>query len=183
MSKIYAIVGMCGSGKSEITKYLKEKYGWPSIYLGAITFEWMKERSIEVNYENEKNAREQIRRENGGIGAYALLSLPKIEEALKNSGTVIIESLYSWSEYKILKKKYGNDFKVIAAVASPQIRFERLTDRKNERPMNSWEEFQRRDYSEIENIEKGGPIAMADYVLLNDSDLKNLQKQIDSLKL
>ena len=183
MIKIYAVVGMCGSGKSEITKYLKEKYNWPIIYLGAITFEWMKKRNIEVNYENEKNTREQIRRENGGLGAYALLSLPQIEETLKNSPIVIVESLYSWSEYKILKEKYSDDFKVIASWAPPIVRFKRLMSRKNERPINSWEEFQRRDYSEIENIEKGGPIAMADYLLLNDSDLKNLHSQIDRLDL
>ncbi len=183
MPKIYAVVGMCGSGKSTVVDYLKKKYDWPTIYLGAITFDWMKERGIEVNYENEKHAREQIRRENGGLGAYALLSLPKVEESLKDNDTIIIESLYSWSEYKIFKEKYGDDFKVIAPIAPPAERFKRLTSRKNDRPMNSWEEFQRRDYSEIENIEKGGPITMADYPILNNGDMNDLGSKIDALNL
>lgn len=179
---ILAVVGMCGSGKSEIVKYLAKKFDWPVVYLGGITFEWMKERNISINYQNEKESREQIRRENGGMGAYAKLSLPKIAELLKKNKGVIVESLYSWSEYKILKEKYGDKFKVVAAHASPAIRFKRLTARKKDRPMRNYKEFKTRDYSEIENIEKGGPIAMADYMILNEGSLRNLHKKLDGIK-
>ncbi|MDD4902702.1 MAG: AAA family ATPase [Patescibacteria group bacterium] len=178
---ILSVVGMAGSGKSEVVKYLVKKLNWPVVYLGAITFEWMKKRKIPVNYANEKKAREQIRRENGGMGAYAKLSLPKITALLKKNQGVIVESLYSWSEYKIFKEKFGDKFKVVAAIASPAIRFKRLKARKNERPMKNFAEFKTRDYSEIENIEKGGPIAMADYPVINESSLKDLQKKIDAV--
>jgi dephospho-CoA kinase len=176
-----AVVGMCGSGKSEVVKYLVKKLNWPVVYLGGITFDWMKKKNIPVNYENEKKAREQIRRENGGMGAYAKLSLPKIAALLKKNQGVIVESLYSWSEYKILKEKYGDNFKVIAVIASPSIRFKRLIARKSERPMKNYAEFQTRDYSEIENIEKGGPIAMADYLIVNEGTLQSLRKKLDSI--
>ncbi|MFA5248096.1 MAG: AAA family ATPase [Patescibacteria group bacterium] len=180
MSKIYAVVGMCGSGKSEITKYLKEKYSCPVVYLGEITFDRLKKEGLEVNEKNERYAREKIRAE-GGMGAYALFSLPKIEEALKNSDKLIIESLYSWDEYKILKEKYQDNFMVIAAICSPSIRHNRMANRL-ERPYTE-EEARSRDWAEIENSDKGGPIVMADYPLLNDSDLKNLHSQIDKLNL
>jgi dephospho-CoA kinase len=180
MSKIYAIVGMVGSGKSEITKYLKDKHGWPSVYLGAITFDRLKEEGLEVNEKNERYMREKIRAE-GGMGAYALFSLPKIEKALEESDKVIIESLYSWDEYKVLKDKYGESFEVIATICPPEIRYQRLTSRP-ERPYTK-EEAKSRDWAEIENSDKGGPIAMADYPLLNDSGLDNLHKQLDALKL
>lgn len=180
---ILAVVGMAGSGKSEVVKQLVKKLNWPVIYLGRITFAWMKKRKIPVNYANEKKAREQIRRENGGMGAYAKLSLPNIAELLKKNNGVIVESLYSWSEYKILKDKYGDSFKVIAALASPAIRFRRLHKRKKERPMKNYAEFQTRDYSEIENIEKGGPIAMADYPIVNEGSLGDLHKKLNALKI
>jgi dephospho-CoA kinase len=179
---ILAVVGMAGSGKSEVVKYLTKKLDLPVVYLGAITFEWMKDRNIPVNYANEKNAREQIRRENGGMGAYAKLSLPKISALLKKNKGVIVESLYSWSEYKILKEKYGAKFKVVAALASAAIRFKRLKARKNHRPMKNYAEFQARDYSEIQNIEKGGPIAMADYPIINDGSLSALHKKLDAIR-
>jgi dephospho-CoA kinase len=180
---ILAVVGMAGSGKSEVVKYLAKKLELPVVYLGGITFEWMKQRKITVNYANEKKAREQIRRENGGMGAYAKLSLPKIAKLLKNNKGVIVESLYSWSEYKILKEKYGDQFKVIAAYASPAVRFKRLTARKKERPMKNYAEFKARDYSEIENIEKGGPIARADFMVVNEGSLNDLHKKLNSLKI
>jgi dephospho-CoA kinase len=178
---ILAVVGMCGSGKSEAVKYLKEKNNWPVVYLGAITFDWMKKKKIPVNYANEKFAREKIRKLYG-MGAYAKLSLPKIASLLKKNKGVIIESLYSWSEYKILKEKYGDKFKVVAVVASPAVRFKRLVARKNDRPMKNYTEFQTRDYSEIENIEKGGPIARADYFVVNERNLGELYQKLDELK-
>lgn len=180
MSKIYAVVGMVGAGKSEIVKYLKEKYGWPVIYLGAITFDHLKKEGLEVNEKNERYIREKIRAE-GGMGAYALFSLPKIKETLKSSEKIIVESLYSWDEYKILKKEFGENFQVIAAITSPNIRYQRLAIRP-ERPYTK-QEAKSRDWSEIENSDKGGPIAMADYSILNNSDLKQLYTKIDDLKL
>lgn len=40
-----------------------------------------------------------------------------------------------------------------------------------------------RDYSEIENINKAGPIVMADITVLNELDLKDLEKQVKKLGL
>ena len=180
MPKIYAVVGMVGSGKSETTKYLKEKYKWPGVYLGEITFDRLKEENLEVNEKNERYMREKIRTD-GGMGAYALFSLPKIEKALENSNTVVVESLYSWAEYQVLKEKFGDNFKVIAAICPPAIRYARLASRV-ERPY-TFEEARSRDWAEIKNSDKGGPIAMADYPLLNDSNLDNLYRQIDQLEL
>ena len=53
MKKIIAVVGMCGSGKSEITKFFTDK-GWSSIYFGGVTMEELKKRGMPVNEKNEK---------------------------------------------------------------------------------------------------------------------------------
>jgi dephospho-CoA kinase len=39
-------------------------------------------------------------------------------------------------------------------------------------------EAQSRDYAEIENIEKAGPIAMADYLIVNEGDLEDFDRQL-----
>jgi len=176
--KIIAIVGMCGSGKSVATNYLMKKLNAPKVYLGEATFDRMKEEGLELNYDNEKITREKIRAELG-MGAYAILAQEKIENLLKENNTVIIESLYSWDEYKIFKDKYGDNFKVLAVFAGPDTRFERLSSRENERPIKDIETFEKRDYTEIENIAKGGPIARADYTVINEGSTEELFKQID----
>jgi dephospho-CoA kinase len=176
---VLAIVGMCGSGKSEVVKYLKKKLAAPMVYFGTATFDELTKAGLEVNEKNERYMREKIRKDLG-MGAYATLNLPKITKLLKENNVVLIESLYSWSEYKIIKKKFGEIFKVVAVVASPAVRQKRAAHRK-ERPLNKKESLAR-DYSEIENVEKGGPIAMADYIIVNEGTLKDLHKKLDGIK-
>ncbi len=178
--RIIAVVGMCGSGKSEATKYLMEKFKAPKVYFGDYTFIRMKEDGLELNYENEKVTREKIREELG-MGGYAILAKAKITELINLNEVVIIESLYSWDEYKILKDEFGEIFEVLAIFAGPKTRFSRLSSRDNERPIKDIEVFVKRDYNEIEKTDKGGPIARADYMIVNETSKEELFKKIDEL--
>jgi dephospho-CoA kinase len=107
--KLIAVVGMAGSGKTEVIKYLQKTFKWPKIYFGEATFERLEKEGLEVNYENEKIVREKIRAELG-MGAYATLALPKIESLFKKNNIILLESLYSWDEYKIILKKLPGYF-------------------------------------------------------------------------
>ena len=169
--KIIAIIGMAGSGKTEVVKKVQEKYGFPKVYFGEVTFDELKRREMEVNYANERIVREDLRAKHG-MGAYAKFSVPKIKEFLKENKVVLAESLYSWDEFKIMKEEFGDNFLTVAVYASPNTRFQRLTQRFDERPMKDWEEFKTRDWSEIEALQKGGPIAMADYTIMNEGTKK-----------
>mgnify|MGYP002624500988 CR=1 FL=1 len=173
---LIAIVGMCGSGKSIASEYF-EKMGYKKIYLGGITMDKLKEENLEVNPENEKMMREKLRKDYG-MGAYALLSIPKIEELIKTDN-VVLDGLYSWDELKILKEKYPN-IKVISIVVDKNIRYERLTTRKI-RPLTN-QEAEKRDISEIENVAKGGPIAFADYYILNNGDMEIYNSELERIK-
>jgi len=168
---------MCGSGKSIVTEFF-EKEGFSKVYFGGITMEQLKKSGQEVNEQNERRMRESLR-EKYGMGAYAQLSIEKIDELIK-SGNVIIDGLYSWSEYKILSDKYGDSL-VVVSIASPrQKRYERLATR-HVRPLSN-SEARARDYAEIENLEKGGPIAIADYTVCNDGTVEALIDSLTRLK-
>jgi dephospho-CoA kinase len=175
---VIAIIGMAGSGKTEAINYLQKKNGWPKVYFGAVTFDRLSEQGLDINWANEKIMREQIRKEMG-MGAYATLSLPRIHDELKRSEVVLIESLYSWDEYKILKEEFKENFLTIATYASPAKRFERLSKRPV-RPIKNLHEFKDRDYSEIENIAKGGPIALADFTIMNEGNKTSLHRQLSA---
>lgn len=175
MNKLVAIVGMIGSGKSLASDYY-ESIGYERIHFGTVTFDRLKSEGLEINPVNEKMMREKIREEYG-MAAFAMLALPKIEEALKKNN-VVIDGLYSWQEYKVLKEKF-ECLKVIAMIVNKDVRYERASRRKN-RPFNN-EEAMLRDISEIENLEKGGPIAFADYYVLNEGDMANSYKKLDEI--
>lgn len=184
-NKILAIVGMTGSGKSFVSDELIKK-GYRYIRFGQLTMDIIKEKNYPVNEETERKIREGLRKEYG-MGAYATLNIPKIDKLLLE-GSVIADGLYSWTEYKILKEKYKERIVIIAVHAPPSLRYNRLENRKmhkndNEmksRPLN-FQQSKSRDYSEIENIEKGGPIAMADYVIKNTEDFEYTKRQLEEI--
>jgi dephospho-CoA kinase len=174
--KVVSIVGMTGSGKSEVAKLFSDK-GFTTVRFGDITDEEVKKQGLKLNEENERPVRERIRKEHG-MAAYAKLSLPRIDAALKTSN-VVVDGLYSWEEYTCLKNRYGDDFIVVAVWASPKARYARLGSRKI-RPLTP-QEAASRDRAEIENLNKGGPIAMADFTVLNESSLTDLKKQVERI--
>jgi dephospho-CoA kinase len=92
---------------------------------------------------------------------------------------VVIDGLYSWEEYTFLKTQYGEDFYVVAVWTSPVTRYARLIDRPDRRLTR--EEATNRDKAEVENINKGGPIAMADFTIINESPLEDLRREIKKI--
>ena len=182
MNKFVALVGMPGAGKSEVAdEFIKNGYQY--VRFGQITLDEVKKRGLEPTEENERPIREGFRKQYGP-GAFAILNIPKFDEALK-AGNVIGDGLYSWSEYKILKEKYGENLIIIAVYAPPKSRYERLfgrASRHGDDPKLKYRSFtpesaKARDFAEIENIEKGGPIAMADYTILNTGTINELRSQ------
>jgi dephospho-CoA kinase len=174
---ILAVVGLPGAGKTEAIEYLLKKTNWPRVYFGDVTFDEMKRVGLPINEANERMTRERIRKELG-MGSYAILSLPKIKELYKNS-SVIIESLYSWEEYLEMKKEYGDSFKTLAVYASPETRIKRMSNRPI-RPLSK-EDVVSRDYAQIENLHQAGPIARADWTIVNEGTKEDLDKQIDEI--
>lgn len=176
-NRIIAIVGMPGSGKSEAISYLQKK-GIPFIRFGQITDEGLANAGLPLTQEHEKKFREELR-EKHGMAAYAILSKPKIDELLEKESLIAIDGLYSWEEYITLAKEYDNLI-VVALVVDAAIRHERIGKRAV-RPLTV-EEAEKRDIAEIEQLNKAGPIAIADYYIENNNDDKEvLYKKIDEV--
>jgi dephospho-CoA kinase len=166
---VIAIVGMPGAGKSELSNIFI-KHDFKNVHFGDVTEQELQSRGLELNEQNERYIREQLRKEHG-MAVYAKLNLQRINSALKSSN-VVVDGLYSWEEYLLLKEYYGDRFRVIAVWTSPTKRYYRLVNREN-RPLTA-QEAASRDKAEIEQINKGGPIAMADFTITNEYSLEEL---------
>jgi dephospho-CoA kinase len=163
---------MPGSGKSEVARVF-EANGYTKIRFGDLTDEEMKRKGLKPSEANERRVRESLRQEHG-MAAYAQLSLIKIDEVSKHSD-VVIDGLYSWEEYIFLKTYCGDKILIVAVWASPRIRYSRLVGRSVRRLTE--EEAASRDRAEIENVNKGGPIAMAEITIMNEASVEELRKE------
>lgn len=168
------VVGMAGSGKSAVSGYLRGR-GWNLVYFGGVTLAELDARGLPHTPVNEKLIREELRRTHGK-DAFAKLLLPKILDSLSR-GPTVIDGLYSWAEYLFLQRNLHRPMHVLAVYTTRLLRYQRLAARPV-RPLTA-AEAQARDYAEIENLDKGGPIAMADVTLVNDASEQDLREAVD----
>lgn len=185
MNRIVCIAGLCGAGKSVVSDYFI-KSGFAYLRFGQLTMDELKKRNLPICEENERIIREEFR-DKHGMAAFAILNLHKLDQMIQ-AGNVIADGLYSFGEYKVLKEHFGEKLVVIAVYASPEVRYARLANRKidpgdvsgRNRPLSRIEAISR-DFREIEKSDKGGPIAMADYTILNLQDFAALEKQVKEI--
>ena len=178
--KILAIVGMSGSGKSVIVDYLTEK-GYPKVYFGGMIYKEMEKRGIPrtEDGESEKEFREMIRKTEGKD--WVVRQVIEETKDLINAGQkrIVLDGVYSWTEYKTLKHEFPKNLTFLAVVVDKKLRYDRVA----KRPGRSFDAkaIPERDRSEIENLEKGGPIVAADYYVLNNSTIEDMTSSVEEI--
>lgn len=174
--KLIAIVGMPGAGKTVAADFFRAKK-IPVLRFGDQTDISLKELGLERNEKNERFVRESLRKDLG-MAAMAMKIEPRILEAAKTNSVIVLDGLYSWEEYIYLKDKFP-EIQLLCIYAPPTIRYIRLGNRAI-RPLTVVDASSR-DVAEIENLNKGGPIAIADYCIVNDGDETFFQTQLESV--
>lgn len=176
--KIIAFVGLPGAGKSTAVDYLTQK-GYPKVYFGGVVLDAMDKAGLEHTEKNERTFREELRAKEGKD-----FVVNRIVEQIRNLADagqhrIVADGLYTWTEYKTLKRAFPGELTVVAVVAPKHLRYHRLTQRPV-RPLTE-QEASERDWAEIEHLEKGGPIAIADFYIGNSDDVDHFYKQIDEV--
>ena len=170
MKPIIALVGLCGTGKSEACAYL-DSQGYTIIYFGGTVVGEVQRRGLAVNPANEKMVREELRAVHG-MAAMAHINLPKIQGLLAQGTHVAIDGLYSMGELEVLRSALGARLKLLAIHAPKALRYQRL----GARPVRAMSPNQvdERDLFEVQNLDKAAPIALADAHVVNDGNKAQL---------
>lgn len=175
--KILAIVGMSGSGKSVAVDYLTAQ-GYPKVYFGGMIYKEMEKRGIPrtEDGESEKKFREEIRATEGKDWVVRQVIAETKDLIGAGQKRIVLDGVYSWTEFKTLQHEFPTCLTFVAVVVDRKLRYERVA----ERPGRSFDgvAIRERDRSEIENLEKGGPIAMADYYVLNNGTIPDMERRL-----
>lgn len=171
---IIAVVGMAGSGKSLACDYFQSK-GYPVLRFGDETDRGLRAQNLPLTEANERRYRENLRKELG-MAAYAIKIAPRLRQlSTSKVESIILDGLYSWEEYLYLKEKFPQ-LKLLGIYARPEIRRRRLS----KRPIRPLDERQAkaRDLAELNNLNKAEPIALADYLVINEGSIPSFHQAL-----
>ena len=182
---IFMIIGLTGriaAGKETLTSFLREK-GFVYFETSAILKAMLLERGSEITRENMQNLGDELRKQNG-VGA--LMSIMLERAGKDKSKNYIFDSLRNSGEAVFLREKVKG-FILIGVDASQKIRFERILKRGKPSDPKTWEEFLKMDARD--NFDEKDPMGqqtgrlleMADFVIVNDGDLRDSMKQIEEI--
>tara|TARA_B100000686_G_scaffold150367_1_gene157630 strand:+ start:1045 stop:1596 length:552 start_codon:yes stop_codon:yes gene_type:complete len=165
---IVCLTGMPGAGKSTIVAKLKDQ-GYETFSLGDGVRAEAKRQNLEPTAENLGKIMLELREKNG-LGAVAELLKDVIEKS--EHKIIIIDGVRSIHEINVLKET--GIVKLLAVKASPNTRFNFLSERKRSDDPLTKEKFQERDNREI-------GVGLEEIIGLADQSIDNNNVTIDQM--
>ena len=170
--RIVALVGLSGVGKSTAVDLVSDMRPFETVYFGGVVLNEVDARGLARTSAAEAEVRESLRAE-FGMAVMANKSLPAIDAAVAAGHDVLIDGLYSYAEYLVLREKFGDRLRLIAVHARKDVRAARLAARPV-RPLSA-AEMAARDAHEVGAVDKAQPIVLADYHVVNDGSVDDLR--------
>ncbi len=167
-SHIYSmlcVVGMPGSGKSLFLDVVRG-YGFQIVSMGDEVRAETGRRGLPP--EMHGKVAEDLRKERGRAAVAHLV-------VDKTTRDCIVDGVRGLEEVKVFKERKF-PLVTVAIYASPRTRFKRLKIRQRAGDPKTWKEFKKRDKRELQ-FGIGDVIALADYVLVNESSKEQFEKE------
>jgi dephospho-CoA kinase len=176
---IIGVVGLNGSGKDEVVKYLNKKHSIPLISVGDIVREIAAKEGLEPSRENLDGITQKYFNRYGE-GYFVKLVIEKIHSSgWKNCG---ISGIRSPRDIDLVREAFKQDFILIHVyISDPRVRYERIYQRGSRRDELTYAEFLQQDQVSEQLFHISQSIASADYSISNDSTLEDLQREVDRL--
>jgi dephospho-CoA kinase len=176
---VIGAVGDIGSGKDEVLKYLRDRYGVPFLSTGDIVRQMAQEDGVEGTRENLEAISKRCFTELGR-GCFVRMAA---QEIMKRDWKVAgISGVRSPDDVAVMREMFGGAFILVRVdVNDTRIRFERVRLRGERRDPLTWEAFQQQDGNEEQEFQINRAEAMADYSIDNSGTVEELHRQIDEL--
>lgn len=177
--KVIGVVGMNGSGKDQVVKYLHSRYGIPFLSSGDMVRELAAQKHLEPTRENLGHISAEYFQQHGKGCFMKLISRQIIQKGWQTAG---ISGIRSPEDVAALKSAFGKDFLLIHVYVTDSLeRYSRMRQRGEGRDQNTDLEFQKQDASEEQLFHISETVKYADRNISNDGAIADLNKAIDAL--
>lgn len=181
--KVIGLTGTIGSGKNTVKNIIKRKVTCFCITLSDIIRAEIERRKGTLTRATLQDMGNELREK---YGNHILVKLA-VDYLSKKKDVAVIDGIRNPGEIEYLRKRFGDDFKLIAIDAPAKIRFKRLKERGEEKDVKTWEEFialDKRDQGEDEpefgqHVKKC--IEQADFLIINDGDERELEGKVERI--
>jgi dephospho-CoA kinase len=175
--KVILLTGMPGSGKSAAIKIARDR-DIPVHRMGDTIWAEIEARGLPLSKDNVGQVATEMRRTQGP-DIWALRTIQMVKEH-PPADLIIIDGCRSRAEVERFRAEFGDDMVIVAILASPRTRFERLKARDREDDIQTWDEFEERDRRELE-WGLAEVIEAADITIENEGPVKVLHEKMASL--
>ena len=176
---IIGITGTNGAGKGTVVEILMEDLGFKHYSARSLLTKILNEQGKELTRPNMSELANSLRAKNGP----AALAEKLLEEAQKDGGRAVIESIRTPGEANMLRAK-SKLFQLLAVDAPSKVRYERVVVRGSSTDKIPYEQFVKEEEVEMastdpnkQNVSKC--IEMADCMLVNESTVEALREQLN----
>lgn len=182
--KDYIVIGLTGpnaAGKGEICKYLARK-GFYITSLSDILRKIAKQRGIFPSRINLVNLGNELREKFGSD----ILAKWLIEEICKSrENRIVVDSIRTPGEIKLLKKNFKDAFHLIHVTAPKKIRFQYILSRGRDGDPKTYKEFLEIEKKECSKKAVQQQIhkcqQLSDFFINNNSTLEELYKKVNTI--
>ncbi|MGQ4913348.1 MAG: AAA family ATPase [Candidatus Asgardarchaeia archaeon] len=178
MVKVIGLIGPIGSGKTTLSEYLRDKYGYHIIIMGDLVREIAKERNIEPTRINLQEIQKEYTSKYGW-DYFAKLVVKRILE--QKMEKVVIDGMRRPHDVLIPKQAFKDNILIIHLTSSPEVRFKRLLSRQRPGFPKTFEEFLEHDSRERKLFELDESIKYADVTIENNGTIEELYKKVDEV--
>jgi dephospho-CoA kinase len=175
---VIGIVGLPGSGKSEAAAVARD-LDVPVVTMGDVIRRACRDRGLDPATHHGEVA--TALREENGPAAIAERSRPRIEDALADAETVLVDGIRSAVEVDAFEAAFGEDFLLVAVEAPFETRAERLDLRGRDASGDEGgESLAERDEREL-SFGMGEAIDRADLTIDNTDSLEAFHERVRRL--
>ncbi len=174
---LIAVAGFAGVGKTTAINFLESKSVGRQIYVGQYLRQEVIRRGLELNAQNERVVRQDMR-SRLGPDVFAKSLVRDLNGKLPSNETILVDAIYVREEADCYRAAFGCELIVIGLQASFDVRMRRLQTRP-ERPLTTVE-LMARDALE-KKMGMTSVVEKADHILSNEGELSDFLAALTEL--